>query len=371
MGSTFSRRQQYPYPPPFPGTNGAAGFPNMFPQQQAFPQFGGPPFGGQGPGPYSQFNPGAYAATSFPNGYAPSGFGGGGGQWVYEERQSRRRRRRRRRSRSRSRSRDREYEDRSRSIPPAPLTSLSHGASRTGGRPAIHTPYPTHVPSLAPSTHAPADQVPIPGRDISQVLHPPTPVTNPSVYGPPGSQHGATGAPAAFNGQLPPGFVPNGAVPSQFGAPPNGFAYQPHPSGIGHLPAHPSLLSPLPNALPPPPRDLYELEPYKSVLDMKSTGTLLSGSTASALGGIAVPVTQNTKTKVKSKSHTGHSSSGGGGLGNLFRSFSTATRHRKAPPPPAPERNVILVPVFRDREADRSQDATTTTASMPVPVTAQ
>ncbi|KAJ7582637.1 hypothetical protein C8J56DRAFT_1028678 [Mycena floridula] len=165
----------------------------------------------------------------------------------------------------------------------------------------IHTPYPSAMPSLNPESEAAGPGLGFqPGMapsqmqqpqslyaegtrepDVARILQPITPAQNPSVYGPPGSR------------QMPP----------------------------------------LRNPLPPPPRDLYELSPYKSLInDLTQTTALLTASYSSQPAAPAAP----------RRSKTGLF--GGKKSGGLFRSLSSARREPNSPTSGQPD--VRFVPVF-------------------------
>lgn len=90
----------------------------------------------------------------------------------------------------------------------------------------------------------------------------------------------------------------------------------PHPSAFG--PSNP-IRAPLSNPLPPPPRDLYELTPYKNLLNLPQTTALLTATLSQQ------PAPQQPQKKPRK------------GLFGL--------KSRK-PEPPNPLENVRIIPVF-------------------------
>ncbi len=99
-----------------------------------------------------------------------------------------------------------------------------------------------------------------------------------------------------------------------------------NPSAFG--PTGPRPTAPLRNPLPPPPRDIYEMSPYKSLLTMPQTSALL---TASYGPHLATVTTNAQPAKVERKKSIGKS---------LLRAFSK--REKK----PEPQPQVHFVPVF-------------------------
>lgn len=111
-----------------------------------------------------------------------------------------------------------------------------------------------------------------------------------------------------------------------------------NPAAFG--PSGPGPLTPLANPLPTPPRDLYEMSPYKSILTLPQTTALLTAS-------LGAPV-QRSKSGL-----FGRKSGKGGGL---FRSLSSR-KHEQGP-------TVHYVPVYVDSQ-QRS-----TGVGFPVPASA-
>jgi len=116
------------------------------------------------------------------------------------------------------------------------------------------------------------------------------------------------------------------------------------PANAAHFgPTGPRPRTPLTNPLPPPPRDLYEMTPYKSLLTLPQTTALLTATygprTAGAHLGVQ-PSVQRKKT----------------GKGGLFRAFSK----RREPDPEPP--NTQFIPVFVSPKNDGPQPSTQTAA---------
>ena len=87
---------------------------------------------------------------------------------------------------------------------------------------------------------------------------------------------------------------------------------------------------PLKNPLPPPPRDLYEMSPYKSLLTLPQTTALLTATYGPQFGTV-VPLA-STEQPIKRKN-------------TLFRAFSR--KDKKPQPKPQPEQsNPFFIPVF-------------------------
>ncbi|KJA29704.1 hypothetical protein HYPSUDRAFT_196051 [Hypholoma sublateritium FD-334 SS-4] len=99
-----------------------------------------------------------------------------------------------------------------------------------------------------------------------------------------------------------------------------------NPSAFG--PTGPRSTAPLRNPLPPPPRDIYEMSPYKSLLTMPQTSALLTASYGPHLATVSTNVQP---AKVERKRSIGKS---------LLRAFSK--REKK----PDPQPQVHFVPVF-------------------------
>lgn len=90
-------------------------------------------------------------------------------------------------------------------------------------------------------------------------------------------------------------------------------------------PSGPRPLTPLRNPLPPPPRDLYEMSPYKSLLTLPQTTALLTTTYGPQLGTV-VPLDSHGTIKRKK---------------TLFRAFS-----RKDKKPQSEQKNPVYIPVF-------------------------
>jgi hypothetical protein len=95
-----------------------------------------------------------------------------------------------------------------------------------------------------------------------------------------------------------------------------------HPSAFG--PPDARSLPPLRNPLPPPPRDLYESSPYKSLLTLPQTTALLTANFA--------PKPKETKKPKK---------------GGLFRAFSSR-KHEKEETKETKDPKVHFIPIFVD-----------------------
>ncbi|KAF4619526.1 hypothetical protein D9613_004868 [Agrocybe pediades] len=95
---------------------------------------------------------------------------------------------------------------------------------------------------------------------------------------------------------------------------------------------------PLKNPLPPPPRDLYEMTPYKSLLSLPQTTALLTatyGNQNLTTGSSAHLGVQPSVKRKKSK--------------GLFRAFSKKDKHKEQEPP-----KVTFIPVFVPSKDDGS-----------------
>ncbi|KAF7317950.1 S5A-REDUCTASE domain-containing protein [Mycena kentingensis (nom. inval.)] len=114
----------------------------------------------------------------------------------------------------------------------------------------------------------------------------------------------------------------------------------PAPSAYGP-PAAPAALPPLPNPLPTPPRDLYELSPYNTLLNLPQTTALLTSNYA-RMGSVPPPSIDRKKT----------------GRGGILRSLTG--RGRK-------EEDVRFVPVFIGAA---STSGNASVAPEPIPVVA-
>ena len=97
-------------------------------------------------------------------------------------------------------------------------------------------------------------------------------------------------------------------------------------------------LTPLLNPLPPPPRDLYEMSPYKSLLTLPQTTALLTTTYGPQLGTVA-PLAPNGTIKRKN---------------TLFRAFSRKDKKDKNPQPE--QQNPVYIPVFLPPQQQQSQD---------------
>ena len=90
-------------------------------------------------------------------------------------------------------------------------------------------------------------------------------------------------------------------------------------------PSGPKPRIPLNNPLPPPPRDLYEMSPYKSLLTLPQTTALLTTTYGPQFGTVA-PLASNGPVKEKK---------------SIFRAFS-----RKEKKPQPDPKNPVYIPVF-------------------------
>jgi hypothetical protein len=90
-------------------------------------------------------------------------------------------------------------------------------------------------------------------------------------------------------------------------------------------PSGPKPRTPLRNPLPPPPRDLYEMSPYKSLLTLPQTTALLTTTYCPQFGTVA-PMAPNAPTNGKK---------------GIFRAFS-----RKDKKPQPEQKNPVFIPVF-------------------------
>ena len=90
-------------------------------------------------------------------------------------------------------------------------------------------------------------------------------------------------------------------------------------------PSGPKPRTPLKNPLPPPPRDLYEMSPYKSLLTLPQTTALLTTTYGPQFGTVA-PLASNGPAKGKK---------------SIFRAFS-----RKEKKPQPDPKNPVFIPVF-------------------------
>jgi hypothetical protein len=110
-------------------------------------------------------------------------------------------------------------------------------------------------------------------------------------------------------------------------------------------PTGPRPRTALRNPLPPPPRDLYEMTPYKSLLTLPQTTALLTATYGQHAPGTHLgmqPTVQRKKT----------------GKGGLFRAFSKRERREPDPGPPTTQ----FIPVFVPPKNDEPQPSTQTAA---------
>ena len=98
-------------------------------------------------------------------------------------------------------------------------------------------------------------------------------------------------------------------------------------------PSGPKPRTPLRNPLPPPPRDLYEMSPYKSLLTLPQTTALLTTTYGPQFGTVP-PVASNGQ---------------GNGKKSIFRAFS-----RKDKKPPPEQKNPVFIPVFLPESAQNN-----------------
>ena len=98
-------------------------------------------------------------------------------------------------------------------------------------------------------------------------------------------------------------------------------------------PSGPKPLTPLRNPLPPPPRDLYEMSPYKSLLTLPQTTALLTTTYGPQFGTVA-PLAPNVPANGKK---------------SIFRAFS---RKEKKPQPDT--KNPVFIPVFLPNSAQNN-----------------
>jgi len=91
-------------------------------------------------------------------------------------------------------------------------------------------------------------------------------------------------------------------------------------------PSGPKPRTPLRNPLPPPPKDLYEMSPYKSLLTLPQTAALLTAYGSQQHTVTVTPVAANETMKRKT---------------SIFRAFS-----KKDKKPQPEQRNPVFIPVF-------------------------
>ena len=111
-------------------------------------------------------------------------------------------------------------------------------------------------------------------------------------------------------------------------------------------PSGPKPRIPLRNPLPPPPRDLYEMSPYKSLLTLPQTTALLTTTYGPQFGTVA-PLASNGQVNRKK---------------SIFRAFS-----RKDKKPQPEQKNPVFIPVFVPDSAqnDPRQLSRQTTSTQP------
>jgi hypothetical protein len=119
----------------------------------------------------------------------------------------------------------------------------------------------------------------------------------------------------------------------------------------------PRPLPPLRNPLPPPPRDLYEMSPYKSVLTLPQTTALLTATYPRQEPLAAGSLTLDPSTKPKKSAFSG-----------ILRSFSRKDKQK------GPTQKVLFVPVQvpspHDLSATHGQQPRSATLPMPTSSTA-